>query len=36
MDVYVDKIKKFSAVPGKERDKYAVRVTSIYREEGEE
>ncbi len=36
MDIYVDKIKKFSAVPGKERDKYAVRVTSIYREEGEE
>ncbi len=36
MDVYVDKIKKFSAVPGKEHDKYAVRVTSIYREEGEE
>lgn len=36
MNIYVDKIKKFTAVPGKEHDKYAVRITSIYREEGEE
>lgn len=36
LEVYVDKIKKFTAVPGKERDKYAVRITSIYREEDEE
>lgn len=36
LDVYVDKIKKFTAVPGKEHDKYAVRITSVYREEDEE
>ncbi len=35
LDVYVGNIKKFSAVPGTERDNYAVRVTSIYREEEE-
>ena len=35
LDVYVGNIKKFSAVPGTEHDKYAVRVTSIYREEEE-
>jgi len=36
LDLYVDKIKKFSAVPGTEHDKYAVRITSVYREEDEE
>lgn len=33
LDVYVGNIKKFTAVPGTEKDKYAVRVTSVYREE---
>lgn len=36
LELYVDKIKKFSAVPGTEHDKYAVRITSVYREEDEE
>lgn len=36
LDIYVDNIKKFSAVPGTEHDRYAVRITSIYREEDEE
>ena len=36
LDVYVGNIKKFTAVPGTDRDKYAVRVTSVYREEEEE
>lgn len=36
LDVYVGNIKKFSAVPGTESDRYAVRVTSVYREEEEE
>lgn len=33
LDVYVGKIKKFKALPGTTSDKYAVRVTSIIREE---
>lgn len=36
LDVYVGNIKKFTAVPGTESDRYAVRVTSVYREEEEE
>ncbi|GFI16518.1 MAG: flagellar motor switch protein FliM [Lachnospiraceae bacterium] len=32
MDVYVGNIKKFTALPGSSKDKYAVRVTSIVRE----
>ncbi len=33
LSVYVGNIKKFTALPGAVGDKYAVRVTSIYREE---
>ena len=33
LDVFVGKIKKFTALPGASGDKYAVRVTSIIREE---
>jgi flagellar motor switch protein FliM len=33
LDVYVGNIKKFNAVPGTEKDKYAARVTNIIREE---
>ncbi len=33
LDVYVGNIKKFTALPGASGDNYAVRVTSIYREE---
>lgn len=33
LSVYVGNIKKFTALPGATGDKYAVRVTSIYREE---
>ncbi len=33
LDVYVGNIKKFRAVPGTEKDKYAVQVTSVIREE---
>lgn len=33
LDVYVGNIKKFSAAPGTDKDRYAVRVTSVYREE---
>ena len=33
MDVYVGNIKKFTAVPGASKENYAVRVTSIIREE---
>jgi flagellar motor switch protein FliM len=33
MPVYVGNIKKFMAMPGKSGDKYAVRVTSVIREE---
>lgn len=32
MEVYVGNIKKFAALPGSSKDKYAVRVTSIVRE----
>lgn len=35
LDVYVGQYKKFSAVPGTDHDKYAVRITSVYREEEE-
>lgn len=33
MNVYVGNIKKFTALPGTERDSYAVRITSVIREE---
>ncbi len=33
LNVYVGNIKKFSAVPGASKDSYAVRVTSVFREE---
>ena len=33
LDVYVGNIKKFSALPGAASDSYAVRVTSVIREE---
>ena len=33
MDVYVGNIRKFTALPGKERDSYAVQITSVIREE---
>ena len=33
LDVYAGNIKKFRAVPGTEKDKYAVQVTSVIREE---
>ena len=33
LEVYVGNIKKFMAVPGKSGDNYAVRVTSVIREE---
>lgn len=33
MDVYVGNIKKFTALPGANKDSYAVRITSIIREE---
>lgn len=32
MEVYVGNIKKFTALPGSSKDKYAVRVTSVIRE----
>ena len=32
MDVYVGNIKKFTAMPGSSKDKYAVRVTTVERE----
>ncbi|MCH5254342.1 MAG: flagellar motor switch protein FliM [Lachnospiraceae bacterium] len=35
LEVYVGNIKKFAALPGSNKDKYAVRVTTVYRE-GEE
>ena len=34
MDVYVGNIKKFKSLPGTSRDGYAVRVTTVLREEG--
>lgn len=33
MDIYVGNLKKFKALPGSSKDSYAVRVTSILREE---
>ncbi len=33
MDVYVGNIRKFTALPGANRDSYAVRITSVIREE---
>lgn len=33
LEVYVGNIKKFTALPGTNKDKYAVRVTSVIREE---
>lgn len=33
MDVYVGNIRKFTALPGAEADSYAVRITSVIREE---
>lgn len=33
LDVYVGNIKKFKALPGSSADKYAVRITSVIREE---
>lgn len=33
MSIYVGNIKKFTALPGTERDSYAVRITSVIREE---
>ena len=35
LNIYVGNIKKFTALPGSNKDKYAVRVTSVFRE-GEE
>ena len=32
LQVYVGNIKKFTALPGSSKDKYAVRVTSVIRE----
>ena len=32
LNVYVGNIKKFTALPGSSKDKYAVRVTSVIRE----
>ena len=33
LDVYVGNIRKFTALPGSSNDKYAVRITSVIREE---
>lgn len=33
LDVYVGNIRKFTALPGSSEDKYAVRITSVIREE---
>ena len=33
LDIYVGNIKKFTALPGSSGDKYAVRITSVVREE---
>ncbi len=33
LDVYVGNIRKFTAVPGTEKDKYAAQITSVIREE---
>ena len=33
LEVYVGNIKKFTALPGTEKDSYAVQITSVIREE---
>ena len=33
MNIFVGNIKKFTALPGAEKDSYAVRITSVIREE---
>ena len=33
MDVFVGNIRKFKALPGSSKDNYAIRVTSVIREE---
>ena len=33
MNIYVGNIKKFTALPGANKDVYAVRITSVIREE---
>jgi flagellar motor switch protein FliM len=33
LDIYVGNIRKFTALPGSSGDNYAVRVTSVIREE---
>ena len=33
MDIYVGNIRKFTALPGTEKEAYAVRITSVVREE---
>ena len=33
MNVYVGNIRKFTALPGADKDSYAVRITSVIREE---
>ncbi len=33
MNIFVGNIKKFTALPGTEKDSYAVRITSVFREE---
>jgi flagellar motor switch protein FliM len=33
MDIFVGNIKKFTALPGASGDNYAVRITSVIREE---
>ena len=33
LTVYVGNIKKFTAVPGSSKDKYAIQITSVLREE---
>ena len=33
MDIYVGNIRKFTALPGTEKESYAVRITSVVREE---
>ena len=35
LQVYVGNIRKFTALPGTTKDKYAVRITSVVREEDE-
>jgi flagellar motor switch protein FliM len=33
MEIYVGNIKKFTALPGANKESYAVRITSVIREE---